>query len=90
MKKTSERELDIANDTVCLQLRAQDGKNRFGNDYWPLATLAGGIEEMTFSREGDTTVIRIRSPEATIWCDDVRRPPTMASVHPLPTAIKLG
>jgi hypothetical protein len=79
MSGSSERELDIAHDEVCMQLRAHLRGNEYSKDYWPLATFSGGIEEMSFSREGDTTIVRIRSPKAKIWCDEVHRPPTVVS-----------
>jgi hypothetical protein len=69
------KELDIATDTISVQLRAYDEEKGFGDDHWTLAKVWGGIEQIRVRRRGNITTIRIKSPEARLGCDDVDRPP---------------
>ena len=68
-------EMNIATDAICIQLRKDTSAAALAEDRWPLATFSGGIEKIQIRRRGNTTTIKIKSPEASVWCDDVHRPP---------------
>ncbi len=40
-----------------------------GKDHWPLASIRGGVDKMTVQRKGNTTIIKIVSPEGGSYLD---------------------
>jgi len=44
-------------------------RNRGQNDRWPLASVKGGVDKMTVERKGNTTIIKIVSPEGGSYLD---------------------
>ena len=58
----------IDTPAISIQLRNAKGSPR-SQDYWPLATIKGGIETMTVTRRGRTLTLKIVSPDAAVWSD---------------------
>jgi hypothetical protein len=40
-----------------------------GGDYWPLASVKGGVDRITVERRGNTTIIKIVSPGGGSYLD---------------------
>ena len=53
------------NTDICLVHRDQ-----VRGDYWPLASFLGGVDKITVDRRGNTTIIKIVSPDGGIYLDD--------------------
>jgi hypothetical protein len=49
--------------SATVEVRTRDFQTRGPKDHWPLAILGGGIDKMTVERKGNTTIIKIVSPE---------------------------
>jgi hypothetical protein len=61
-------------DANCHEINVElrDKRNHPGSpEYWPLAVVEGGIDRITVEREGNTTIIKIVSPEGHEYADPV-------------------
>lgn len=68
------KEMDLKEDQISIQLRPYNGKDgALGADYWPLVTFKG-VEGFEISQEGNTTTIKIRSPESSVRAENWERP----------------
>jgi hypothetical protein len=73
MKEEAIREMNLQTDKISVQLRSEFDSGS-GEDRWPLATFSGGVNRISLSRRGNTTTIKIESPQAVIWSEGYRKP----------------
>jgi len=52
-----------------IELVTHDNSPRTPKDRWPIAIVKGGIDKMTVERKGNTTIIKIVSPEGGDYLD---------------------
>jgi hypothetical protein len=64
-----EGEPDLLDDEAAVVLVRRNADLRRAKDRWSLAGVSGGIDKMTVERKGNTTIIKIVSPEGGSYLD---------------------
>ena len=72
-KKNGEAEVSLDTPSINVELRNKSARPG-SYDRWPLASIEGGIDKISVDRRGNTTIIKIVSPEGSIYADNWKRP----------------
>jgi hypothetical protein len=65
---------EVTMDTRSISIEMRNGAARGKSDRWPLASVIGGIDKLTIDRRGNTTIIKIVSPQGGPIMDNWERP----------------